>query len=516
MILLQVLLVCVLPACGLLPIPTPPPASGPNFVLVTSDPRALPTSTPFQPGQVTVDPYELPTLVNTFTPSPPTDTPIPTLEFTATTLPSPTAPPASTRTQYTLFTILDYASRQLAVDETIRYVNHTGVPLSELVLAVEPNHKGGFTLENILIAGNAASYELSGHRLSIQLPQVLAPGDEAVVAMRFRISIPAKGREHPYGYDVDQVNLTDWYPFIVPYSNGWVLHEAWSVGEHLVYDSADFEVILKTNPPDIVIAASGTAEPNGEWTRYRLPGARTFAFSASDRYRVVDATAGGAVIRAYYYPGYEEQGLAILNAAVRAIGLFENRFAPFPYASLSIIQADLNDGQEFDGLVFLGTKFYNEYNGSARSNLVAIGVHEIAHQWWFGLVGSDQAMEPWLDEALAIYCEEIFYRYIYPNSHDWWWNFRVNYFGPSGYVDSTIYEAPSFRAYVNASYLNGANFLEALNYRMGDDAFFSFLQDYASRYSRGRATAYDFFAVARQNTTADISDLISLYFKGTY
>ena len=117
---------------------------------------------------------------------------------------------------------------------------------------------------------------------------------------------------------------------------------------------------------------------------------------------------------------------------------------------------------------------------------------------------------------MAVYSEAIFYKYIYPNSSDWWWNFRVNYFGPSGYVDTTIYEAPSFRAYVNAAYLNGANFLEALNYRMGDDAFFHFLQDYTSRYGRGRATAYDFFAVARQNTTADISDLIQAYFKGSY
>jgi hypothetical protein len=51
---------------------------------------------------------------------------------------------------------------------------------------------------------------------------------------------------------------------------------------------------------------------------------------------------------------------------------------------------------------------------------------------------------------------------------------------------------------------------------MGDDDFFRFLQDYASRYGRGRATGYDFFAVARQNTTADISDLIAAYFRGNY
>jgi hypothetical protein len=415
-----------------------------------------------------------------------------------------------------MFTILDYAGHQFAADQTIHYTNQTGVPLNELVLAVEANLKGGFTLENMLLDGAAPSYHLDGQRLTVQLPQALAPNAGLVLAMRFRISIPPKSKEHPYGYDVDQVNLTDWYPFVVPNKNGWILHEAGSLGEHLVYDAADFEVNIKTTEAGVVIATGGVSEPNGEWTRYRLSGARTFAFSASDQFLVLDATAGGAAIRSYYYPGYETQGLAILNAAVRAIGLFETQFAPFPYETLSIIQADLNDGQEFDGIVFLGTKFYNEYDGSARSNLVAIGVHEIAHQWWFGLVGNDQAMEPWLDEALSIYSEEIFYRFIYPNSHVWWWNFRVNYFGPSGYVDSTIYEAPSFRAYVNASYLNGANFLEALNFRMGDDDFFRFLQDYASRYARGHATGYDFFAVARQNTTADISDLINAYFKGSY
>ena len=491
----------------------------PGLVLVTPALDSTLTPTPFQPGEVTPEP---PTPVDTFTPSPPTDTPLPTLEFTATTLASPTAPAASARTQYTLHALLDYAGNELAVDEVIRYTNQTGVALGELVLAVQPNLRSGFRLENILRDGSPLNYDLNGQRLTVHLPDGLAPGAQITLSMRFRISIPAKIKEHPYGYDVDQVNLTDWYPFVVPYvmGQGWVLHEPGAMGEHLVYDAADFEVNIRTTDPGIVLATSGVAdpEPNGEWTRYRLSGARSFAISASDQFLVYDASAGaaGAQIRAYYYPGYETQGAAILNAAVRAVGIFEAKFGAYPYGSLSIIQADLNDGQEYDGLVFLSTKFYNEYEDSARSNLVAIGVHEIAHQWWFGLVGSDQAMEPWLDEALCVYSEAIFYKFIYPNSADWWWNFRVNWFGPSGYVDTNIYEPPTFRAYVNASYLNGANFLEALNYRMGDDAFFQFLQDYTSRYGRGRATAYDFFAVARQNTLEDISDLIAAYFRGSY
>jgi len=487
----------------------------PTLVMVTANPNASATATPFQPAGMELAPTDV-TLASTFTPIPPTDTPLPTLEFTATTLPSPTPPSSSARTQYTIYALLDYSGHQLGADETIRYTNQTGITLNELVMAAEPNLRSGFSIENMLLDGNPLTYDLSGHWLTVHLPQALDPGAQATITMRFRIEIPVKVKDHPYGFDVDQVNLTDWYPFIVPYSNGWLLHDPSYLGEYLVYDSSDFEVNIKTTQSGIVIAASGLEEPNGEWTRYRINGARTFAFSASDQFLYVDASAGGAQIRSYYYPGYENQGAAILNAAVREIGLFEVKFGAFPYGSLSIVQADLNDGQEYDGLIFLATKFYNEYNNSARSNLVAIGVHEIAHQWWFGLVGNDQAMEPWLDEALAVYSESIFYKYIYPNSYDWWWNFRVNYFGPSGWVDTNVYQSASFRAYVNAAYLNGANFLEALNYRMGDDAFFTFLQDYASRYGRGRATTYDFFAVARQNTTADISDLINAYFAGSY
>ena len=162
--------------------------------------------------------------------------------------------------------------------------------------------KGGFTLENILLDGNPLNFDLSGQRLTVYLPQPLQPNAQLTLAMRFRISIPPKVRDHPYGYDLDQVNLTDWYPFIVPYSNGWILHDDYYLGEHLVYDSSDFEVNIKTTDTGITIATSGVAEPNGEWTRISLYGARTFAFSASDQFQFVDATAGGATIRCVLFP----------------------------------------------------------------------------------------------------------------------------------------------------------------------------------------------------------------------
>ncbi|HVF25370.1 MAG TPA: hypothetical protein VNA23_05740, partial [Anaerolineales bacterium] len=161
LLLFSLLFIWILSSCGIAPAAAPPAP----LVMVTADQGALPTPTPFQPANATVPPPELPTLISTFTPLPPTDTPLPTLEFTATTLPSPTAPAPSARTQYTMFALLDYYNHQLAVDETVTYTNQTGVPLGELVMAVEPNLRGGFTLENILLDATPLNYDLNGQRL---------------------------------------------------------------------------------------------------------------------------------------------------------------------------------------------------------------------------------------------------------------------------------------------------------------------------------------------------------------
>jgi Peptidase family M1 domain len=507
---------CTLPAGD-------PAASSPPLNLVTVDPNATATPTPFQPA------------IESFTPSPtftflPSLTPLPTQTATATpTVPptetatiGPTSAPAtlapgSTRPQYTFYVLLDYSGHQLAVDQTIQYTNLTGSTLSELVLAVEPNlYPDSFSLETLFLDGASADYSLEGHRLTVFLPGQMTPGNTLTLAMRYRIAIPAKYYNMPYGYLGYQVNLTDWYPFVVPYSGGWILHDPWAFGEHLVYDSADYDVNMQVLEDGITVAAPAPAEENGEWTRYRLYGARTFAFSASDRYLISESAVGSVVIRTYYFEGHEGAGKGMLNAAVQAVGLFNVKFVPYPYDSLSVVETEVPDGQEYDGLAFLGSNFYDQYGGSNRSNMVSIGVHEIAHNWWFGLVGNDQALEPWLDEAMSVYSERIFYEFTNANYGDWWWNFRVNYFSPSGWVDTSIYDGGSFRGYTNAAYLTGAYFLEDLRARMGDRDFYNFLEDYATRYSYKRATGEAFFATVRANTSADISDLIQTYFQGSY
>jgi len=272
-------------------------------------------------------------------------------------------------------------------------------------------------------------------------------------------------------------------------------------------------VNLKVDDPSVIIAASAPEQANGGWMEYRVEAARTFVLSASNLFKIDDTAVGSIKIYSYYFPGDENASGEVLWMATQAIGLYEAKFAPYPHPTISIVETDIPDGQEYDGLIFISKNFYGKYNGSAKSDLVTIGAHELAHQWWFGLVGSDQAEEPWLDEAMAVYTEKIFYQYNYPNYGNWWWNFRTYNFPPSGYVDGSIYDYSTFTSYVSAVYMNGAAFLDALRTRVGDDAYFAFLKDYASRYAHKHATADDFFATLRLHTKTDFSDIIRKYFQ---
>ena len=520
---------CIWTLASCVPSQAAPTPRVPDFNLVTVDPNATSTATPFQPSAATntsipsatslpIDTTiptstTVPTDTATLVPPPPTDTRVPLPNN-----PPPTSAPATTRTQYTFYVNLKYSAHTLHADETIQYTNTTGQTLSNIVLAVEPNlWDNCFSLDTLSQDGRAVTdYSLNGQRLAINLSQRLVPNAITTFALSFDLSLPSKSFEKTFGYLDDQINLTDWYPFIVPYESGWVLHDAWQFGEHLVYDAADYDVNLKVDDPSVIIAASAPQATNGEWMEYRFEAARTFVLSASNRFKIDNSAVGSVKIYSYYFPGDENASGAVLWMATQSLGLYEAKFAPYPHQTISIVETDVPDGQEYDGLVFLATNFYAQYNGSAKSDLVMIGTHELAHQWWFGLVGNDQAEEPWLDEAMAVYTERIFYQYNYPNYGDWWWNFRVNYFGPSGYVDGSIYDYPTFRSYVNAVYLNGAEFLDALRTRVGDDVYFAFLKDYASRYAHKHVTADDFFATLRLHSNTNFSDIIQEYFQQSH
>ena len=373
------------------------------------------------------------------------------------------------------------------------------------------------------------NYTLQGQKLTVPLPSTLHPETTVTIAMQYSLVLPlieptdpGLSRPRIYGYSERQINLTNWYPFVVPRIDGeWVLHDPWAYGEHLVYDAADF-----TRQPQAGRPGRGARHRR---QRRSIPERRVDhlhtdlrprpspsppARSSSPRAR---RSATSTVTSYYLGQLYEGSATAALNASAQAIEIFSQRFGPYPHDTLAVVMGDFNDGMEFSALFFHSAGLYNLYDGTLNNLVVSVAAHETAHQWWFEQVANDQALQPWLDESLATYSEHIFYETASPASiRQWWWIYRVDLYNPQGWVDIPVYAGDGFQPYTNAVYFRGAHFLDELRLRIGDDAFFAFLQDYVRQMYGRIATANDFFNILRQHTTVDFSDLERGYFQNVY
>jgi hypothetical protein len=462
---------------------------------------------------------------STTPPTEPAATSAPTEIFTRTDI-SPTETSSSVGStlppsKYSLSVFWDYDSHTGTVDQQISYINTSGTELSEVLVLIEPNqYPGGFLLEELKWENGEtiSDYSLLGRELRLPTPTHLSPGESLGIELIYQINLP--NQNAPYGYTERQTNLGDWYPYIPPYipGEGWLVRDDAYLGEHLAYDMADFEVEIQlansyaANGGELIIAASSLPEIDGDIYRYHHTPARNFVWTVSDQYQLQETMVGDVMVKSYSFPYHPQADGPALEETAKALSIFNELFSPYPHKILSVVEADFLDGMEYDGLIFLSHAFYDYYTGDQRSNLTIIAAHEVAHQWWYGLVGNDQALEPWLDEALSTYSELYFYESAYPEYAEWWWQNRIYFHEPQGWVDSTIYEVAGFYPYRDAVYLRGAMFLGEVRDLLGEEAFIDFLRDYLDKYSYKQANGDDFFNLLSEHTSADLSGLISSYF----
>ena len=441
--------------------------------------------------------------------------------------PDPTPDPLY-KPKYILKAELNYGDHHLMVEEVIIYHNNAQEALSELLLMVDPlYYPNVFHLITLTWDNRDAihDYTLDEGQLRIPLREPLEPGDGIQLNLTYELNLPSPEaspykRPIPFGYTSRQTNLVDWYPFVPPYvpGEGWLAHKASYYGEHLVYETADFEVSIRLtdNKDNLVIAASAPAKTHDEWHHFQHENARNFVWSVSHAYQVMTNRVGNVTIISYSFPVHSQAGEAVLKATSDALSLYSELFAPYSRDTFSVVEADFLDGMEYDGLYFLSNGFYNLYTNTPGEYLISIAAHETAHQWWYAMVGNDQAMEPWLDEAMCTYSERLFYENLYPEALDWWWDYRIFYYQPHGMIDDSIYnphgEIEAYRAYRDAVYLNGALFLEDMRNFIGDEAFFSFLRAYPLNFRYGIVTTIDFLRAIKNFTPKDTNTIIEKYF----
>jgi hypothetical protein len=440
------------------------------------------------------------------TPTPPTPTPLPTI--TIQTAPPPTLPPledvAPVIPDVSLDVELFYSERWMRVQQIVEIENTSADAWDEVVF-------------NTPIKSVTDSFFLET-ALHVPLPRALEPGEQATIEMRYRVVIPPVApTDWPpigtTGWTFDLIQAGEWYPALVPYieGEGWLTWNYHAVGDPTVYPLANLTLTVRADP-GITIASGGlVGHGNGVW-QFEVDNARGVAFTASDRYEMIEGEVDGIGLRSYYLPEVPEAGAAALEIAANALTLYQELYGPYPYDSLTVAENGFFGGMEYSAFITITDYVYNTYTGEPDSLLTALVAHETAHQWWYGAVGNDQVHEPWLDESLAFYSELLYFERYHPEFVDWWWYVRVNQFELYGPVDATIYSYEDSASFIISMYGQAALFTDDLRELMGDEAFFAFLRDYYARYRWQIVTANDYFDTARAHTDVDLTPLLEAYF----
>ncbi len=494
------------------PPPTPTPTTTPTPVASTVEP---PTPTPAATPTATPTP-----VVSTV--EPPTPTPAATPTATPTPLPAGVYRP--TQASYRIEVELDYWGHSLQAREQLIFTNTLGLTLTDLLLNAPPNRSAGaFTLPSLTVDGKRAVYALEGTSLRVTLPEPLPPGRATTLEMAFSVTPPYMRIGSIFGggsagYSENAFNAGNWYPVLAPYhaDKGWLATPWHPVGDPYVTDMGAYVVEIRTSP-GVTVVGPGALEDwpdEGRW-RFTIPAARTFAFAASHRYESATETAHGVTVASYYYAEHRVTGQLVLANAAASVRLFSDLYGPYPYPDLRIAETDFSGGQEFSAFMLFGSGTHKDYldtGGGPRTILFTLIPHETAHQWWYGVVGNDQAREPWLDEAFAKYSEQLFYERFYPEHADWRWAWMGMAGRQPASLDVTIYDYSSTLVYKDRVYLTGALFLAQLRQALGDDAFFAFLQAHYRQGSDRIVTADEFISLLSQYGDAGvIQPIVSAY-----
>jgi hypothetical protein len=422
----------------------------------------------------------------------------------------PTAP------TYSFNVDVDYSSAIVQVEQTTTFRNPTGLPLDRVVFQVVSARSGAFRLGEATVDGRSVPASLDGSVLELPLPALLQPGGSAAVALSYRLDVPRRAGRLSAG--PRYLGLGNWFPTLAPHRGDWDRHQFTEVGDAFVTEVADFDVRLTVSRPVIVASTGRVLEGDGTSFHLQALGVRDFGLSLSPHYVVAEAPAGSAIVRAYTFSAGRSRLYA--GAAANFLVWYGARFTPYPYRVLALAEVDLPasyGGLEYPGLVFLsaGLGERTPFEGSATEMLIG---HEVAHQWFYSLVGNDQVRDPWLDEAFATYLPFLYYRDTAPATFNALWNGlltglddRVRAAGGQP-VDTSVDDFFDDGPYFTVVYRQGARFLDELRQAMGDAGFEAALREEVDIFADKLASPRAVLDIFQRYSLANLNPIIGRYF----
>ena len=379
---------------------------------------------------------------------------------------------------YELRTDLRYDAARLDVTETVTIVNRASFAIDSLYFSVLARAYGELQLRSVVVDGQPTRAAWPDRAcMLVSLPDMLQPDEQITLVIRFSAD-PKRDAADSLRSRLSKADgmmrVADWYPIL---STG---HGLRNPGDSQVSAAATSITLDLTTDRALTVAAPGKLiEHDGRHRVYRLDDARNYGFVVAPRLRVLSARTRDGVRVRVFYPAAVTGGRArsALREARRAVETFDDVYGPYPWPELIVAPTPgAWIATEWPSIVFLGVDTYDD---------AVVVHHEVAHQWFYALMGNDQLQEPWVDEALAHFSERHFF-----GSRDWSFCSRKR-------VDSPVYAFPDTfdrwgcGGYVETVYKKGAAMIDGVRARMGDRAFFDATRSLIDDHRFGIATGKD-------------------------
>jgi len=410
-------------------------------------------------------------------------------------------------------------SATLTGRERIRYANQQAFALDDIYLMLWPNggaqYLSRMKLGRVTVAGSEVQPVMESDDLAarLPLPAPLAPDESVDLSAEFTVEafpgVEANGVAR-FGLTNGILLAPTFYPLIPRIVDGeWQTMPAPPGGDTTNSDTALY-VWRVTAPSDLVIVATGTvvaSEQSGDTqTQTLVTGPMRDLALVAGPLQLTQRTVDGIALNAYVLEQNAVFAEKMLDYAEGQVKTLEAEVGPYPFAELDLVDTPGPAGIEYPGEVFIGI-------GDGSDFFEVATVHEVGHQWFYSLIGDDQLLEPWLDEAAATYTEVLYSENIHgPRAArgmlDFFWDALSFTDQPDLPIGRPLADYADYGTIV---YLKGALFFDALRREMGDETFFAFLHNYYDAYRYGFATSRDFQAVAEQTCTCDLGALFDLW-----
>jgi len=363
---------------------------------------------------------------------------------------------------YDVNATVHYGDRRVSAVSVMSVRNASGGPIDRLELNTVTARIGSLRLGSVTVDGHAVAPSISDQTILVPLGGVLPDGATATVRIAFRATLRSDlvGSNWLFTRTNGVIDANRWLPWVSlrrPFTRP-------NHGEPFYTASSPYVRVRVTTDRTLRIAAAGVRTAvSGLTQTFVARDVRDFNFAASPYYSVHSTTLGNTIVRVYAKAGYPVS--TVMSYARGAIARMGALLGTYPYRTFTVAQSAGAYGMESPQMIWIP-------GGLSGSHLRWLVYHESAHQWFYGIVGSDQAYQPFADEAAADHLA----RYL----TGIWRSSRCS----TARLDLSIYGYGA-TCYFEIIYIQGSAFLDGIRRRMGTTIYWRAMRDYVAAHRFG-------------------------------